>query len=298
MKKLAISLSAATLLLLVAILSAGSESSRETGDLQARIGPKNPWTHLDLNNRRENFQFVIVTDRTGGRRPGVFAAAVEKINLLQPEFVISVGDLIEGGTEDRGQLALEWAEFEGLVSNLEMPFFYVPGNHDITNQVMRRLWDRKFGRSYYSFRYHDVLFLCLNTEDPSGQGRYHISTEQRQWVKTILDEHENVRWTFVFLHKPVWMYDVDHAESGWTSVEEALGKRPYTVFSGHHHSYKKWVRNGREYYMLATTGGTSKLRGKQAGEFDHVVWVTLKDSGPVLANLMLDGIEDKNIGPR
>jgi len=57
-----------------------------------------PFTGTDLN--RNNFQFAIVTDRTGGHRPGVFMEGIHKLNLLQPEFVMSVGDLIEGYTED------------------------------------------------------------------------------------------------------------------------------------------------------------------------------------------------------
>ena len=30
----------------------------------------NPWTHLELRNDPSNFQFAIVSDRTGGNRPG------------------------------------------------------------------------------------------------------------------------------------------------------------------------------------------------------------------------------------
>jgi hypothetical protein len=41
-----------------------------------------PWTYLELNNDPKNFQFVIVTDRRGGTRPGVFEQGIEKINLL------------------------------------------------------------------------------------------------------------------------------------------------------------------------------------------------------------------------
>ena len=40
------------------------------------------------------------------------------------------------------------------------------------------------------------------------------------------------------------------------------------------------------------------LRGKAEGEFDQVVWVTMKDPEPVIANLLLDGIEDKNVRNR
>jgi hypothetical protein len=37
------------------------------------------------------------------------------------------------------------------------------------------------------------------------------------------------------------------------------------------------------------------LRGVRYGEFDHVVWVTMKKNGPVLANVMLDGILPENL---
>jgi hypothetical protein len=73
-------------------------------------------------------------------------------------------------------------------------------------------------------------------------------------------------------------------------VEEALKDRPYTVFCGHVHRYQKFVRQGRNYYQLATTGGGSRMRGVSYGEFDHIVWVTMKKDGPVLANVMLDSI--------
>src|SRR5262249_33894553 len=64
----------------------------------------------------------------------------------------------------------------------------------------------------------------------------------------------------------------------------------YTVFCGHIHHYQKFVRQGRNYYQLATTGGGSKMRGVPHGEFDHIVWVTMKKTGPVLANILLDAI--------
>lgn len=259
-------------------------------------GARNPWTNLRFNDRRENFQFAIVTDRTGGRRPGVFAQAVRKINLLEPEFVVSVGDLIEGYTEDPGQWALEWSEFEEMVDRLRMPFFFCAGNHDISNLPMRQDWVRRFRRAYYYFKYHDCLFLVLNTEDPPKQGPYHISQAQRDWAVGVLNAQRDVRWTFVLLHKPTWTYpDTDHAAQGWTVIEDALGDRKYTVFAGHKHNYAKFIRRGREYYMLATTGGGSTLTGLADGKFDHFVWVTMRDSGPVLANVLLDGIEDRNV---
>src|SRR3954452_19790607 len=71
---------------------------------------KHPWTNLNFNNDPDRFQFAIVGDRTGRHRPGVFEKGIEKLNLLQPEFVMSVGDLIEGYTKDQAEIDEEWDE--------------------------------------------------------------------------------------------------------------------------------------------------------------------------------------------
>jgi hypothetical protein len=46
---------------------------------------------------------------------------------------------------------------------------------------------------------------------------------------------------------------------------------------------------------LATTGGVSKMRGLRYGEFDRIAWVTMKNEGPVIANILLDGIYPENM---
>ena len=259
--------------------------------LQIQAGDRNPWTHLRMLNDADVFRFAIVSDRTGGHREKIFSRAVEQLNTLQPEFVLSVGDLIEGYTTDPETLAKEWREFQSFTSRLQMPFFYVAGNHDLSNEPMRKLWEEKFGRRYYHFVYKGALFLMLCSEDPPMSSS--ISDEQVEWLKKTLEENPTPHWIVVALHKPIWTGNIQ--KNGWAAVEKALAGRNYTVFAGHVHRYEKFVRNGMNYYQLATTGGDSRLRGVRYGEFDHVVWVTMKKSGPVLANLMLDGIYPEDL---
>ena len=243
-----------------------------------------PWTHLQFNNDPANFQFAIIADRTGGMRPGVFEKGVDRLNLLQPEFVVSVGDLIGGYTEDENRMDAEWDEFDKIAARFEMPFFYLAGNHDITNPRMAPKWRERYGPAYHHFVYQDVLFLLLNSEDP----KYNIGDDQTRWISQTLETNPDVRWTLVFIHRPPW--DRGSDKNGWNQVVDLLGDRPYTVFAGHTHRYLKEERNGRQYYVLATTGGSSRLEGVEAGRFDHVTWVTMSDQGPVIANLLLDGI--------
>jgi len=261
------------------------------GDLVVEIQDRNPWTNLRLNNEPETFHFAIVSDRTGGHRARIFSMAVDQLNLLQPSFVLSVGDLIEGYTKSKEKIDAEWKDLQSYVAKLQMPFFYVPGNHDITNSVMEADWKERFGRRYYHFVYKNILFLCLHTSDPSDEkASVQIGKEQLEYFQKVLKENQHVRWTIVAMHKPMWIDD-KLSTNGFLEMEKMLQGRPYTAFAGHVHRYQKFIRHGMNYYMLATTGGGSKLRGPQYGEFDHLVWVTMKkDSGPVLANIMLDGI--------
>jgi len=282
---------AACLLALAAVVHWGAGGETFVSDVS---GPATPWTHLDFRpGVSANFRFAIVSDRTGGHRPGVFALAVERLNLLQPEFVMSVGDFIEGHATDEGLLREQWAEFDGLVKRLEMPFFYVAGNHDVEGPVMSAVWKRRLGPRNYFFRYRDVLFLCLNSQDGGGEsdsGRAGISDDQVAWAEGALGEHADVDWTFVFMHQPLWAFEENTARDGFEKLEALLQGRRYTVFAGHEHVYAVDIRNGRRHFTLSTTGGYSDLRGAEFGEFDHILWVTVTPSGPRIANLMLDGI--------
>lgn len=250
---------------------------------------KNPWTSLDFHNNPDNFQFAIVSDRTGGHRDGIFGKAVNKLNLLMPEFVMSVGDLIEGYTKDSLEVLHQWQEFDSILSPLEVPFFFLPGNHDISNSMMRNQWKDRFGRANYHFIYKDVLFVTLDTNDGDG---VMLGEEQLASVLSALSDNPDVRWTFLFMHHPIWNY---RSMNGFDKVEEALKGRAYTVIAGHNHRYLQTERSGSNYYILGTTGGGSQLNGPRFGQFDHVTWVSMTDNGPKMVNLSLDGIIEHDV---
>lgn len=285
-------------------------SGQENGDIiqiDKESGP-NPWTHLDFKNNPDDFQFAIISDLTGRLRPNVFPEAIKKLNLLQPEFVMTMGDVIEGHTSDPAQLNREWTQLFKAVEPLEMPLFWLPGNHDYWYQSrqnaarefrvydMREVYKERVGRPWYHFVYRNVLFMILaNTMiDP-------IEIEQeKQYIKATLEQNKEVKWTFTFFHYDIFKSTSTTAAIGsgnlWGYMEPLLADRPYTAFAGNSHTYSKYnVGKGKEMVRLATTGGMSRMRGVQYGEFDHIMWVTMTDDGPKLSNLMLEGIYDSNV---
>lgn len=268
-------------------------------------GKDYPWTSTALNNNPNDFQFAIVTDRAGSIRPGVFESAMDKLNILQPEFVMSVGDFIQGYTKDQKLIDKEWDEVQGIISRLQMPFFYVPGNHDMATKPEKQEWLHRFGANYYHFIYGNVLFLCLDSEDGEPVG---LSDKQLSYFSKVLEANKDVRWTLVFLHRPLWLYTEAQSPSttatqsasdgaqNWKQFENLVKDRKHTIYAGHVHNYVKYVRNNSKYITLATTGGGSALRGVDGyGQFDQVAWITMTDDGPIMANLVLDGIRDENL---
>ncbi|MDC0976636.1 metallophosphoesterase [bacterium] len=124
-----------------------------------------PWTHLEFQNDPDNFQFAVVSDRTGSPRKGVFQDAVKKLNWMMPEFVVSVGDLIKGTSENATTNDAEWDEFLSWVEPLKMPFFFAAGNHDIQMKWIKgrvqpddmlAAWNERFGTTHYSFVYKKI----------------------------------------------------------------------------------------------------------------------------------------------
>lgn len=281
-----------------------------------------PWTSTNFELEEEDFTFAIISDLNGGEREGVYSTAVSQLNRLDPTFVLSVGDLIDGGTEDEAQLTKEWESFDTRTSKFNMPFFYLGGNHDLTNPIMRKFWKNRFGPRYYHFVYENVLFLMMDSEDYEEKRMleiykaraeaikiidgeiegvyeesdyYHMQERrvggmginQLDYFKKVLEKYPNVKWTFVLMHKPLWMRE---DEKGLGKLEELLSSRPYTVINGHFHSYSHQIRNKRDYMILGTTGGGQYENDSMS--FDHVTLVRMAQK-PIITNLKMDGILDE-----
>lgn len=285
-------------------------------------GTAKPWTHEGFDDEEDKFTFAVFSDLNGGERSGVFEVAVAQLSLFRPELILSVGDLIDGGSQDPALLSREWDEFDARASELSAPVFRVGGNHDLTGAVLRDVWAERYGPKYYHFVYKNVLFLVLDTEDhtdarmdeifrarnaaiealargDSGvrEMEYYrmperqtgnIGPEQSEYMLSALVEHPDVSWTMLFMHKPVWL---EGSDPDFVAIETALSARPYTVFNGHFHTMSHTLRNGRDYLMLGTTGGSQNPNSQMA--FDHVSLVTVGEDGPSIAHLRLDGILDK-----
>ena len=285
-------------------------------------GNPKPWTDDYFEQGEKDFTFAIIADLTGGERSKIFEIAVEQLNMLEPDFVLSVGDLIEGGTRDVNQLTKEWDSFGQRARKLTMPFFYLGGNHDLSNPTMQEYWQQNIGPLYYHFVLDDVLFLMLDSEDFAPEkmrevdsvrtialnilagktpGVYEetayyalperstgaMSQAQHDYFSKVIEANQNVKWTFVLMHKP--LYTRSDAK-GLQPLLNELADRNFTVINGHEHAMQHQVKQGMDFMMLGTTGGYQNPLDQRA--FDHITLVRMAET-PVITHLRLDGILNK-----
>jgi hypothetical protein len=251
-------------------------------------GPRLPWTGVPQVTDN-NFRFVIISDLTGGEKEGVFASVIEKINQLAPDFVMCVGDLIDGYTIDSQVMKNQWKSFHDRIAKLHAPFFYMPGNHDVANSMLYNEWIRQYGYDYYSFTVSGSLFIILNAyEDKQGE----LSDRQVQYVKKVLQDHDPERPVYLFSHPPLW--DLTD-KMGLSELWPLLNRYKTTFFCGDDHHYIMKEVQGHDHYMLSNTGGGFDKENIGLGIFNHILWVTSTPEGLTIANILTDGIIPNDI---
>lgn len=122
--------------------------------------------------------------------------AIDKVNQIQPAFVIFLGDLVHAFPDKSEELferqALQATDFKKAVDRIDrtIPVYYVSGNHDIGNKVDergRRTYQERFGKDFFAFTAHGVRCVVLNTQaffDPDAR---ELASAQEKFLEENLE---------------------------------------------------------------------------------------------------------------
>lgn len=259
---------------------------------------------LPLPTEKDAFVFAVFGDRTGGPKEGVnvLADAVRDVNLIEPDLVMTVGDLINGynGTEAwLGQMR----EFKAIMKELLCPWFPVAGNHDVYWRPLDdpqmpvgqhdEHYEMHFGPLWYSFQHKNCNFIVLYSDEgnpETGEKNFSkpesqkISEEQLKFLTESLERGKDCDHQFIFLHHPRWLgrgYGND-----WKERVHPLLKKTgnvTAVFAGHIHYMRYDPEDGIEYVTLATVGGGQSSKVPEAGYLHQYHLVTVRPKQVAMA---------------
>ncbi len=148
----------------------------------------------------KSFTFAFLTDIHV--QPELNAAeglkkAIDTLNKIKPDFVITGGDLIMdalGQTYERADSLYNlYAE---TIKELEVPVYNTIGNHELYGILSRsgadtghpdygeQMFENRLGDSYYSFEHKGWKFMILNSVEDTGKDKYVglIDKDQIEWI--------------------------------------------------------------------------------------------------------------------
>lgn len=197
--------------------------------------------------------------------------AVEQVNQEDFNFVIFLGDLTSVGSPD------EFKKGKEILEDLKLPFYIVPGNHDVwyarkDAKAHDFYFDQVFSSNFPSCLEKDSFDFILidNSNEQKGIG-------ESDWYKLESCLQKNLE-SFVFLHEPVYhpaservmgQYAAPVASQAAQLKQLFCDKKVKLVVAGHLHSFSKYFYDCEDGYKLPiiVVGALTTERNFQSPRF-------------------------------
>ncbi|PIU67699.1 MAG: hypothetical protein COS84_03975 [Armatimonadetes bacterium CG07_land_8_20_14_0_80_40_9] len=241
-------------------------------------------------NQSSSFRFIVLGDSRpifpGAPQAYPFKMMLDEINLIYPDFVVNVGDLIVGYMCPEKEVRRQYEDYLLTIKRCLMPYYNVVGNHEVAGEKGEELYEEYLGRLYYSFDYEGSHFIVLDTDINQEIGKRgdtgKLGEKQYKWFKDDLKANKDKENIFVFMHKPMYS-DEDKRESCWSDlgerdkVHELFKKyKVKAVFAGDIHIYKKMKIDGIDYYISGGGGAEQDWKESDGMCIYHYLLVYVK----------------------
>lgn len=274
-------------ILLVAAFAAGAAAASTTKAMPVLpTGAAAPAPPADP----DHFTFVTAGDNRstgyGYPMPDAFDVICTQIGLIQPDFVVWTGDVIEGYGDSVADANAEYDAFLAGVKLTGVPVYNAPGNHEFSLDArLMPVYTSRMAPLYGSFDYGNSHFVIVNTNAVWPDGTIHdgsIDAAQQAWLESDLAANQSATNIFVFMHHyPFGPPDPDNPDAGDTGWDSTADRDAFhqimvkyhvrAVFSSHNHIYYHTVKDGIDYYVSGGAGAPLDASPDQGGFLHYLV---------------------------
>ena len=218
---------------------------------------------VQISDSHIGFDKPANTDVTATLREAI---AKIKAEPEPPAFVLHTGDLTHLSKP------AEFDTLQQVLSELSLPVFYVPGEHDVLGDdgqsYLERFGKGTLGAGWHSFDQNGVHFIGLvNVVNLKAGGLGSLGTEQLEWLEKDVKALPSSTPVVVFAHIPLWSV---YPEWGWGTddSEQALSylKRfgSVSVLNGHIHQVMQKVEGHVTFHTAMSTAFVQPAPGAAA----------------------------------
>jgi len=256
--------------------------------------------------KRDSFSFVFMTDihLTYERNavPG-FKKAIEEANRLKPAFVITGGDLVMDALGQRYTFADSlYNLYIETAKGINAPVYNTMGNHELYGIYKRsgadplhpeygeKMFEKRLGRSYYTFDHKGWKFFILNSVEDTGKDSYIglIDSVQMDWIKEELQKTDTITPIIIVTHIPfitvnsqIYRYSTASNDSGLVVVNSREVLNQFSrhnlklVLQGHLHMVEDIYIDGIRFITGGAISG-NWWRGPYRGDEEGFLLITVK----------------------
>jgi 3',5'-cyclic-AMP phosphodiesterase len=146
-----------------------------------------------------------------------FSLALDSVNKLNPDFILTGGDLIMDALEQsHGRADSLYKLYEQVVKKANCKVYNTMGNHEIYGifknskadpsnpEYGEKMFEKRLGRSYYSFDHKGWKFIIINSIEDTHKGSYigEVDSAQLTWIRQELIKTDHATPIVLSTHIP------------------------------------------------------------------------------------------------
>jgi serine/threonine-protein phosphatase CPPED1 len=223
-------------------------------------------TNSQSDTAKEVFTFIQIADPQLGKGGydhdvALFRKAVERINRFKPDFVVICGDFVDDF--DRQSVA----DFKKIKSELAVPSYLTPGNHELYYQPTLASLNRyreNFGKDYFSFKHKGYTFVFADSQLWKSPLKGETEKQDSWFKETLKTAKAENSPIFMVQHIPLYLKQPDEPEDPDYNLSKAKRKEllalmvdfgVVAVLGGH---TQETVINNYKGIQLVNTGSATK----------------------------------------